>query len=526
MNGEAVNRTSVKNFTIWLGLACLPLVLALVDRLRHRLDMHPDCAMYLQCGQMLLAGKIPYVDFYDVNPPLIMYFNAIPAGLAALFQQDLMLSFWIFIWMLAAITTLWSAGILFRAADAQQWQYLGPLLIAISLIMLTVKEIGQREHLFVMFYLPFFLLRWWRFRSGNLNKAEAILAGILTGIGIALKPFFFLLALLPEIYWLLSKRQPQKLLAPEVLAAGISGVVYLAHFLLVPAEMRQNFFHYLIPLVNAGYDYMNSAFPPPLPLNKRMFLLLLVLPASWILRRRCDLIMPLLMWVVGGYLCLCVQQKGFVYHAIPMFSAVILLSGLVLGILAGFKGWYGRIAAGLVGLFLALGLIGKEVWTMPGDPYKSVNGAGGGDFADIIAKHSQANEAVFFASVPVQDPYAVLVQLNRQPASRYLWLFPIPCYEQMKAKAKNSLEVEKIQKAEDAVLAQVITDIHNSKPRLIFVWKGTFTVNAAGKSPVSLFALLQRNGFDDVLKNCYEYLDRRGDTEVYIRKPQGNSTCS
>ncbi|MBK7838137.1 MAG: hypothetical protein IPJ49_10765 [Candidatus Obscuribacter sp.] len=38
-----------------------------------------DTAMYLQTGQFLLEGKLPYRDFQDLNPPLIMYVCALPA---------------------------------------------------------------------------------------------------------------------------------------------------------------------------------------------------------------------------------------------------------------------------------------------------------------------------------------------------------------------------------------------------------------------------------------------------------------
>ena len=41
-----------------------------------------DCALYLEMGRQLLEGKLPYVDFGEVNPPLIIYLNAIPAFVA------------------------------------------------------------------------------------------------------------------------------------------------------------------------------------------------------------------------------------------------------------------------------------------------------------------------------------------------------------------------------------------------------------------------------------------------------------
>ena len=66
----------------WALAPLLPLLLMLEgiwlapERINH------DCAAYLQYGALLLDGKLPYVDFVDVNPPLIVYISAVPAFFA------------------------------------------------------------------------------------------------------------------------------------------------------------------------------------------------------------------------------------------------------------------------------------------------------------------------------------------------------------------------------------------------------------------------------------------------------------
>jgi hypothetical protein len=48
----------------WLVLVALILGATLIDNLSTRpLSVNVDSAMYLECGQLLLDGKIPYVDF-------------------------------------------------------------------------------------------------------------------------------------------------------------------------------------------------------------------------------------------------------------------------------------------------------------------------------------------------------------------------------------------------------------------------------------------------------------------------------
>ena len=40
--------------------------------------------MYLEMGRYLLEGRLPYVDYIELNPPLIHYISVIPVFLADL----------------------------------------------------------------------------------------------------------------------------------------------------------------------------------------------------------------------------------------------------------------------------------------------------------------------------------------------------------------------------------------------------------------------------------------------------------
>ena len=61
----------------WPIIAGLAALIAL-----NPMRIKSDCALYLEMGRQLLEGKLPYVDFGEVNPPLIIYLNAIPAFFA------------------------------------------------------------------------------------------------------------------------------------------------------------------------------------------------------------------------------------------------------------------------------------------------------------------------------------------------------------------------------------------------------------------------------------------------------------
>ena len=65
----------------------------------YPLSTNLGSAMYLQAGQMLLEGQMPYVDFVDINPPLIIYVSAIFAGLARLVNVHIITTFLLSVWV-------------------------------------------------------------------------------------------------------------------------------------------------------------------------------------------------------------------------------------------------------------------------------------------------------------------------------------------------------------------------------------------------------------------------------------------
>ena len=127
-------------------------------------------AFYLQAGEMLLEGQTPYVDFVDVNPPLIIYFSALWAGAAKLLGLHPITTILLGVWLLSVMSALATRGIL-RAAFAPDEGYHADLLaMALALGLLYVlmphKGVGEREHLFIIAFFPYLAIRFRRWRSG------------------------------------------------------------------------------------------------------------------------------------------------------------------------------------------------------------------------------------------------------------------------------------------------------------------------------------------------------------------------
>ena len=65
---------------LWLGIALLLVGLALVGVWQTPERINADCALRLQEAELLLNGAVPYLDFVDIDRPLITYLNVLPVG--------------------------------------------------------------------------------------------------------------------------------------------------------------------------------------------------------------------------------------------------------------------------------------------------------------------------------------------------------------------------------------------------------------------------------------------------------------
>ena len=114
----------------------LALLLVLIFSLRmlvsifaHPLRIGWDPALHLQCAELITMGKIPYVDMFDVNPPLIWYLDTIPAYFSKVWQVPQTLTVNLFLVVLMVVSALLYSFVIF--------------------MLLSVNEIKHREILLV-----------------------------------------------------------------------------------------------------------------------------------------------------------------------------------------------------------------------------------------------------------------------------------------------------------------------------------------------------------------------------------------
>jgi hypothetical protein len=315
-----------------ISLLLIGMFLALIAAHPDRVDH--DCAQHLQTGQMILQGAVPFLDVYDTNPPLIMYLSTIPAGIAQVLGAPIIPVF--LLCVLALV--LWSAGVTCRLLSStpsvpRSQVYAIPLaLMAVSLVLLATWDYGQREHLIILLLTPFLVfrsLRWlgWLERPG----ATGLWLGLAAGTGICLKPYFLLVIVLSELYWVLTRRQLRALLSTETLAAAAAVGLYGVWLRwLMPLPAREAFWHSILPLVVQGYSAYNNPLSQLANPHHHVWPVAVVgvmglLARPYFAGRQRQLVGPFAVATLASLAIFVAQSKLWAYHLVPTITCAVIV---------------------------------------------------------------------------------------------------------------------------------------------------------------------------------------------------------
>jgi hypothetical protein len=457
------------------------------------LFLNHDNALFLEYAAMLLDGAVPYVGFMDLNPPLVVYLNTIPVAIARVAGASPIPVFTLTVAALAAASAAWTFRLLGRRGAA-----IGPserlavvfATCAVSVLLVATGEFGQREHVWILCYVPFLALRWGRWTGGeaNVGRAEAAAAGVLAALGLYIKPWFVLAALAPEALWLARTRRWRALAAPEVAGAAAVGVAYALHFLAWTPEMREGFFARAIPLYveryaayNCSTEYLvGNYYVGPIAGAAAV-----AAGAAWLARPRLvarSLVETFAVFTAAGLAIYLLQLKGYLYHLVPVAFGIGWLAALAICGLAswladeareGNRAPWARAVLPPVAAMLVLLFLSREIALLY-EESRADGRAGSHDTAAsrAIERYSKPGDAVLSISTIPRPGYPAVMQTGRRPASRYIWAYPIALvyYDpenpsaRVPYRAPGALDPE-----EQRYLDEMKADIARTAPAVIFV---------------------------------------------------------
>lgn len=110
-------------------------------------------------------------------------------------------------------------------------------LASVSWLAQLTEDFGQREHLFIIYALPWLLLRFCSWEGKQFHPVGAFILGVLAGMAASIKPQFIMPIVLIEAYWLLRYRCFRPLFALEVRGFVCFGLCYAGFLLLNPGVL-------------------------------------------------------------------------------------------------------------------------------------------------------------------------------------------------------------------------------------------------------------------------------------------------
>jgi len=291
-----------------------------------RSPLKDDVAWLLYVARQWLAGQQLYVDLVEVNPPLIVWLYAIPAALSTWLGAAPKLVAIPFFTLLLLGSAAWSADLL--QGRAALFKSRIPVFAAIATVLMALPgvEFGQREHLLIAAMLPYLCLYTRELDGEREPRLNGVLAGIVAGLGCALKPSYLIAIVVIEGMALL--RGHRVLRAAPIAAFGAVGVYGVGVLIFCPEFLEK-----AVPLALALYGGTDTPCLEIIWQSSRLIfgqvvIALLCWSSRTTLARSSPFTRHLLLAVtafgIAATVVFVLQGKNWFYHRLPATTATVM----------------------------------------------------------------------------------------------------------------------------------------------------------------------------------------------------------
>ena len=188
-----------------------------------------DIAWLIHLTERVLGGATLYVDIIENRPPALFLLAVPPIAFGRLIGIDPTHTYHVWISGFILVSLMLCRAISRNAVFEQRPVTRRAFLLS-GVVLLTVVPLhhyGQPGHVVTVLMLPYLLSAARRAAGRGVSIRRAILAGLLAGAGIALKPFFVIPWLCVELFVRIRTRQPRSLMAPENICIAAIQAVFL-----------------------------------------------------------------------------------------------------------------------------------------------------------------------------------------------------------------------------------------------------------------------------------------------------------
>jgi hypothetical protein len=310
-------------------LGILAAIFILAWKIQQHMLLNWDVSWLIHASSRWFAGGSYSQDFFDPDPPMILYLSLPVSLIAKQFSLSLTETFRGYLFCLCAISLLSCHQLLksiFSVKDKLVSRFFLAT-IAFVFLLIPTYELGQRENLLLILMMPYLLCAHLRIENKNINRYFGIFIGLFAAFGFALKPYFIITFILLEIYVILRTKSILALVRSETLTIISILAIYAASlFIFYP-----DYLFIIIPYASRHYAGFNDSlktlltYPPAI----YCFFSLLFYLALKNFNSYKSLLTVLAIALIGLLISFYLQHAIFYYRIIPAFSIAILLLSLI-----------------------------------------------------------------------------------------------------------------------------------------------------------------------------------------------------
>lgn len=421
-----------------------------------------------------------------------MYLNVIPVALAHLMHWPDALGLNVTVHLFHIVSVSIVAWLIYRFRQCFNPVIFMPvLLICAYYTQLLISDNGQREHIFVIGFLPLFFYRGLRYFGYDPGRKLGIACALIAGTCMALKPQFALILAAGELGFLIQSKNYKALLKPEMLALFVPSVLYGICFLTLPQEAIKIFFDQALTAYTYGSSWgarcstfmmMGSYY-----LTEPIYHFVTALFVALVLRGKNPWLTPFTMICLAAFFNYISGGQAWTYRLLPLAFFSQMLLALEVGILLGWL--YERLKGRINGLpyWLAVLVFGSTIYhcaTEIGFFIETYQASEKFDlhklgfwgynprsdfdltFFSILQNSNQGDKVIHMGS-GIRPGYPCQLQADRPPGSRYLYTYLLTML--VAAREKSPSHNADFDRLENEMLENLGNDILRNKPVLIYV---------------------------------------------------------
>jgi hypothetical protein len=313
-------KQSVLCFCLILGIFLLGWIIQ-----SHLLINH-DVAWLLEASKRLLGGGNYSHDFFENNPPMILYLYLPPVLFSKFLSINLILTFRVYMLLLAGLS-LYFCDLFCKKIFHEQDNLIKnsfEITLAVIFLVTPLYEFGQREHILLMFTMPYFLAIVCQLQEYPIKKSQAAIVGVMAGFGFALKPYFLLPFIFIELYYMFCKKNLFSWQRTECLVV----VGILALYPIVVFIFNRDYYTVIVPYA-WHWCYLAARYPWKFILIQAPILFCAFIILFYLMQHNTNpykkLGHVLIIALIGFLTSYIAQHLYYEYHLLPAYSVALLI---------------------------------------------------------------------------------------------------------------------------------------------------------------------------------------------------------